>query len=178
MKNLALILLSASLLTTTLFSGDINVEGEVTVDAVVGFTPVNTESLTEAINGIGTFKESTETTIDLGIIGGQGSFTAVSRSIYVKTNSTNSVTMKLEHAEEGDLCPTFNVDGRCIRMRYDILGTRHVPSDDDAVTLTTGTQAGANSIGSFDIKPKTNASNRIFAAGTYSTTLGVVISVN
>ena len=168
---------------TPLFSADnqIVVRGVVLVDAIVSFEQV-TSALDEAVSGEGTFKESSSSNIDLGDIGGQGSFTNVSRDIYVKTNTNNTVSIKLEdpNDEDGDICPVTNPSGKCMALKYYINDVQYTPElgNIDYVVLVTGVNDGQNSVATFEIRPKANTLNKIFVAGQYSATLNVTISVN
>jgi len=179
----ALIVLLMLIPITSLFSADnqIVVRGVILVDAIVSFEQVS-NVLTQATNGVGAFKESVSSNIDLGDIGGQGSFINVSRNIYVKTNTNNSVSIKLEdpNDEDGDICPVSNPSGKCIALKYYINGSQYTPQlgTTSSVVLTTGVTDGQTSIGTFEIKPKANITNKIFVAGDYSSTLNVTVSVD
>ncbi|CAA6798845.1 MAG: Unknown protein [uncultured Sulfurovum sp.] len=179
-----LIVLSMLLPMTPLFSADnqIVVTGVVLVDAIVSFEQVS-DPLTEAVSGVGTFKDSVSSNIDLGDVGGQGEFTNVSRNIYVKTNTNNTVSIKLEDPsnKDGYICPVSNPSSKpCIAIKYYINGSRYDPElgNTEYVDLVTGVNDGQASIGTFEIKPRANILNTIYMADDYTTALNVTVSVN
>jgi uncharacterized membrane protein len=179
-----LIVLSLLLPMTALFSAEnqIVVKGVVLVDAIVSFEQVS-DPLTEAVSGVGTFKDNASSNIDLGNVGGQGSFTNVSRNIYVKTNTNNTVSIKLEdpNNKDGYICPVSDPSGEpCIAIKYYINGSRYEPElgNTEYVDLVTGVNDGQTSIGTFEIKPRTNILSDIYMADDYSTTLNITVSVN
>ena len=172
MKRFILVSMMASLicLNTHAADNEIALEAAVTAGAVVGFSDMSSESLGSGTTGIVKFKNPTDT-FYFGTISAGEQFTAMIKSIYVKTNNKNGVSITLTDASNnGNL---KRLGGATIEVDYKILGSAY--NIGDTVNLTNGVNDGGSSIGTLEIAPK--VTDAIQRAGNYGTTLTVTIAL-
>ena len=164
-----LLLLSTAM--TTIWAGGINLGGTIPPAAIVDFDTPVTESL---VDNTFTFKGSD---IDIGAIPLGAKITPVSKEIYVKTNSANGVTMKIEdNANPHPFLAGHLISGtNLVAMKYKLMGSEYDMSNPSAKTLVTTATNGSSVVGTFVVEQK-NSTSSDQPSGIYSAIFDVTIA--
>jgi hypothetical protein len=176
MKSRKLVLL-AGLLVAFLTGAEANdnqivIGGTVKPAAVVGFDDVSALQVENDGSNVGRFYNPKDE-YNLGTIKPNEAFGAFSKPLYVKTNTTGSVTIKITaDTTDGRL---ERIGGHFINVGYKILGSDYTLGS--VKTLTSGAvKDGTASVGDLVISPET--ASDLQRAGTYGVTLTVTIGVS
>jgi len=172
-KLLSIVAVAALFSTGAIAENTITIGGSILPSAVVGFDPVNGETL-------GTDK-FIDTDIQLGShevnAFNSGALDASNRSIFVKTNiaSTGSVTMSI-NSGNANKNVLLDASGATIPVVYKIGATTLNPDASNTATIATEANAGSTAItDKFTITPNA-APDQL--AGNYGATLTVTISAS
>lgn len=142
----------------------IDLTGVINTTVVAGFVEVSGET------GAGVFINNAANSVDFGAIDAGGTFAAVTKPIYVKTNNRSGATMTLTDSDNsGNLVES---GGDTIQVVYTFGGSNITLGS--SFDLTRSVNAGSKSVGDLVIKPSSTTANQ--TAGTYSTTLAVTIA--
>lgn len=146
----------------------IEISGDVSASIVVGFSDVSA-----AAANAGLF-DGTAATIALGTVAAGADFADSVQNVFVKTNSATgaSITLTDGSANAGALMNGANT----IPVTYTVGATPYVVGTTGAVALNAGVDAGSVAVTTFTINP--DVTSAVQVAGTYSTTLTVVIAAN
>jgi RNase P/RNase MRP subunit p29 len=168
-----IILLTATI-ATAMWSEGITINGSIPPAAIVGFDNPITENL---LDNTFTFKDIV---IDIGSIPLGGKIAPVTKQIYAKTNSSTGTSIQIvDHTNpnsgflSGHLVdePQENL----VAMKYTLKGSAYSIKNHPVVELTSGTNDGASSIGTFIIEQK-NITSPDKPEGHYGVVFDVIIA--
>ena len=166
-------ILLLSTLITTIWAGNIGLNGVIVPAAIVGFDTPITESL---VDNSFTFKGYD---IDIGSIPLDSKIAAVSKDIYVNTNSASGVTMEIEdNVNPHPFLAGHLIDGsgtNLVAMKYSLMGSSYAIANHPTVDLVTAVNDGSATIGTFVVEQK-NKTSSDQPSGIYSAVFDVTIA--
>jgi len=142
------------------------ITGTVSDSIVVGFTDVSAEA-TAAGRFVGA-------DIALGSVLPGDTWAAVTKNIFVKTNSATGVKMKLDDAAAA--AGVLQGAGADIAVTYNLMGGAYTVDSGAYVSLVGTTDAGSVSVGDLVITPA--ATDGAQTVGDYTVTLNVTLAAN
>ena len=168
------IILLTTLIATTMWSDTITINGTIPPAAIVGFDTPITENL---VDNTFTFKDIV---IDIGSIPLGSKIAPVTKQIYAKTNSSTGTTIQIvDHTNpnlgflSGHLVDELK--SNLVAMKYKLKGSAYSIKNHPTVELTSGTNDGSSSIGTFVIEQKNNTSSDQ-PEGHYGVVFDVIIA--
>ena len=169
LKKIAITTLLASAMATSVNAaadGEIIITGTVTDSMVVGFVDVSAEAA-----AAGRFVGAD---VALGAALPGAAWTAVTKNIFVNTNSASGVKMKVDDSVVA--AGVLSGPGADVAVAYTLMGGAYTVDSGTFISLIGTTNAGSISVGDFVITPAATAGTQ--TVGTYTTTLNVTLQAN
>lgn len=142
------------------------ITGTVSDSMVVGFSDVSGE-----VAAAGKFIGAD---VALGSVLPGDTWTAVTKNIFVKTNSATGVKMKLDDAAAA--AGVLQGPGADVAVTYNLMGGAYTVDSGTYVSLVGTTDAGSVSVGDLVITP--DATDGAQTVGDYTVTLNVTLAAN